>query len=253
MILKEIDNFLQDKLNIREFQNRDSSMNGVQSGDFSQDITCCAVAVDVSLESINRAADAGAQMLLVHHGLFWGRPIAITGSHKQRIQALIENEIALYAIHLPLDAHNLFGNNINIANQLKLTNISPFGYYKGKQIGYKGKFNTAKSLEEIINLLGTKKERCLKVLPFGKNKIESVGIISGGAPHELNEAIDLGLDLYITGDASHETYHLCQESNINMLSCGHYFSETQGVKSLAHLLHDELKLKTIFIDLPTGL
>lgn len=253
MKLKDIDSYLQELLHIQEFTSSDSSLNGIQVGDKEADIQCCAFAVDACHETINRAAAAGAQMLFVHHGLFWGRPLAITGSHYKRVKALLDNNIALYATHLPLDAHNELGNNIKLAQRLKLKSITPFGNYKGKMIGFEGKLEKPMDLSDVIQMLGIKESQCLKVLPFGAKAIESVAIVSGGAPHEVEEAIQKELDLYITGDASHEVYHLCSESQINMVSCGHYFTETTGVQAVSEKMQQDLKLRTIFIDLPTGL
>ncbi len=253
MKLKELDHYFKQLLNIDYFSNSDSSLNTIQVGDAEQEIKTCAFAVDACQQSIDCAKNAGADLLFVHHGFFWGRPIAITNNHYNRVKTLIENNISLYACHLPLDAHPLYGNNISLAKTLDLQEIEPFGWYKGKQIGFKGSLATPADLNTIITKLGTKREDCLSVLPLGKAEIKTIAIVSGGAADDVREAISDGIDLYITGEVSHQIYHECLESKINFVAAGHYFTETFGVKAVAKQVEKELGLKTIFISNPTQL
>lgn len=253
MLLKEIDQYLQELLCISDFAGKDSSMNGVQLGNPEQEIETIAFAVDACQATIDRASAAGAQMLFVHHGLFWGRPLPLTGSHYNRVNKMMDSKLALYAVHLPLDAHSELGNNITMANRLGLEECTPFGNYKGKAIGFQGRFNSPKTINEVIALLGTREEDCLSILPFGSPEISTVGIVSGGAPMEVMEAIDKGLDLYITGDASHAVYHNCLESGTSLIAAGHYHTETFGVQAVADKIKQDLQLKTLFIDMPTRL
>ncbi len=253
MKLGDLDNHLKKLLFLDEYERADISLNGLQVGDHNREIKRVAVAVDACQETIERAAQLNADMLFVHHGFFWGRPIAITQNHYRRIESLLNNQVALYAVHLPLDAHPELGNNAQLAERLQLKSTAPFGEYKGKKIGIKGELPAPLSIAEVIRQLGTTESDCLSILPFGQAEISTVGIVSGGAPREVMDAIDEGLDLFVTGDASHEIYHLCLESQINVISAGHYFTETVGVQAVARYLEEKLGLETVFIDLPTGL
>jgi dinuclear metal center YbgI/SA1388 family protein len=206
------------------------------------------------MDSFRLAARWGADMIFVHHGLFWGRNLRVQGAHYERLKFLIENKLALYAVHLPLDMHPEVGNNAGLAATLGLGEISPFGWYKGNAIGFKGRFSCPIPREEAAKrLFGNCATQPVKLLPFGKPAIETVGIISGGAPYEVSQAIEEKLDLYITGEAAHEIYHLCQEEGINVLFAGHYQTETWGVRLIAEKTHTDTGVETRFLDIPTGL
>lgn len=253
MTLGDLDLWLKDRLDIPSFESIDSSLNGLQLGERSADIRRIALAVDACRASMERARTARAQMLLVHHGLFWGKPLPLTGSHLGRVRFLLENDLALYAVHLPLDAHLEVGNNAVLAEELGLRDIEGFGRYKGRIIGRKGRLPKEESLYEIKNRLFSSEESGVILFPFGKEKNETVGLISGDAPHQAEEAKAEGLDLYITGEPAHAVYHYCMEEKINMLAAGHYQTETGGLKALGRKIERELGLETVFIDVPTGL
>lgn len=251
MKLIELEEIISKKLDLDLFKSSDSSLNGVQVGDYNQDINKIALLVDASLEGFKLAKKAGADLILCHHGLFWGKPLAIKGAHYKRVKFLIENNISLFACHLPLDANMEVGNNIGIAKILDLENCKPFGRYKGNFIGVKGHLKKRVSLDEIKKVLLGENEPAY-IVPGGKNLIKSVAIVSGGAPFSVYEAIDDKIDLFITGDKSHEVYHTCLEEEINMISAGHYATEIFGVKLLGEWLTNEYGIESLFIDLPTG-
>ena len=253
MKILDFDTWCRSFLAIDMMGGKDSSLNGLQIGDFEEDIKKIAFAVDACLETFNRAVDEKADLLFVHHGLFWGRPLAVTGSLYKRFETLINNKVALYAVHLPLDMHDKFGNNAVLADILGLTDRKEFGEYKGTFIGVEGSFESSMGRDEVVQKLFGGWEDSIKILPFGPDRIRTVGIISGGAPQEVAEAIDKGLDLYITGDASHEIYHQCMEAGINVIFGGHYLTETTGVQAVQKKVQAELGLETVFIDVPTGL
>jgi dinuclear metal center YbgI/SA1388 family protein len=207
-------------------------------------------AVDACQASFDQAVRENVDFLLVHHGLFWGAPLAVTGSHYMRLATLIKHDINLYAAHLPLDAHPEIGNNIQIAKALGLEEIEAFSAYKGQTIGYKGILKEPKTLKEIANRLGYEKT---VLLPFGKEKIQTVGIVSGGASRNVSDALSDGLDLYITGEVEHESYHVALEGGINVLGGGHYVTEIYGVRALAEHLRERFGLEAVFIANPTGL
>ena len=253
MLLADLDDLLKTTFSLDEYAGIDNSRNGVQVERENQEIRTMCCAVDACFESIRRAKEMGADMLFVHHGLFWGRDLPLTGSHFKRISHLIKNDLALYAVHLPLDLHEDLGNNSGIAEKLGLAHRTPFGEYKGKKIGFKGVLSEPMTLDGIVDTLEFDREVCNAILDFGPDTISSVGIVSGGATHEISQAVDERLDLYITGESSHELYHFCLEENIHLLAGGHYQTETFGVKSLAEMLNSETDVDAQFIDIPTGL
>ncbi len=253
MQLKDFHRYCSDLLNIAEFAPIDYSKNGIQVERQNGEIKKVAFAVDAVMQSFVQAAELGADMLFVHHGIFWGRESVLTGTHYQRIRFLMENNLALYAVHLPLDAHPELGNNIGMARALDLTGVEPFGLYKGKTIGFSGRFEIPENLSSILGRLKMHPEECNAILPFGPPEISSAGIISGGSSRDINQAIDAGFDLFISGEADHTIYHTAQEHGINVIATGHYASETWGVESMARRIAADTGLETVFIDIPTGL
>jgi dinuclear metal center YbgI/SA1388 family protein len=211
-----------------------------------------AFAVDACMDSFLRARDEGAQVLFVHHGLFWGPALPLTGVLGERVRFLMKNDLALYACHLPLDKHAELGNNARIAAKLGLDFTVPFGDHKGRKIGVKGVLPNPENLETVVRkIFGTWESR-IDALRFGPEEIRSIGIISGGGTREVAQAIAEGLDLYITGDASHNIYHESREACINVLFAGHYLTEVFGVQAMADTVSRELGLETVFLDVPTG-
>jgi dinuclear metal center YbgI/SA1388 family protein len=192
-------------------------------------------------------------MLFVHHGLFWGSSVALTDRLYQRIRYLIENDLALYAVHLPLDAHPELGNNAGIARRLHLESVQPFGEYQGVKIGFKGILSENLNLEQIEAKLLGRPGAGLGKLPFGPERIATVGIVSGGDARAVHQAISEDLDLFITGDASHEIYHDAMEAGISVLFGGHYRTEVWGISEVARYLREQKNLETQLIDVPTGL
>lgn len=253
MLLINIESWLNKVLEPQLYAQADPSRNGVQVENDGSDITRVAFGVDASLETIERAVQAGAGLLVVHHGLFWNDPIPVTGSHYRRLKCLFSSNLALYASHLPLDAHREVGNNAGLAALLKLESIEPFGEWRGLKIGFRGTLTEPITLDEAIKRLFPDGTKPMSVLPFGPKKIRSIAIVSGGATGEVYQAMDFGCDLFVTGDASHEIYHPCLERGISVISGGHYQTETVGVRLLAERLGRETGLDTVFIDVPTGL
>lgn len=251
MKLKELCTYYETLLRISDID--DISLNGLQVGDGEAEIKTVAFAVDAAEETIRKAADANADLLFVHHGLFWGKPYPLTGSVYRRFDLLFRRPLALFAVHLPLDLHPTLGNNVRLAQTLGLRNLRPFGEYRGIKIGFKGEWTQPLSIDTILRRLSMTREDCLKVYDFGKKEIQTAAVVSGGAVDEISQAVAENIDLYITGDAEHEIYHFCKESRINMLSIGHYASETYGVKAVAAQTEKDCGLKTLFIDCPTGL
>jgi dinuclear metal center YbgI/SA1388 family protein len=253
MLVCDFDRMMHELLHIDMGGEVDNSLNGLQVGREDKEVSKVACAVDASLESFRQAVQQGADLIFVHHGLLWSKQKKIVGNFYKRLSFLITNDLCLYAVHLPLDMHPELGNNIGIAKRLECEAPEPFGIYKGIKIGYKGSFSKEKTLDEIVDALLSKKGSCPGILPFGPEKIKTVGIVSGGDPKAVLQAIEEGLDLFITGDASHEVYHECLEAGINVIFAGHYLTEVWGIKQVAQYLRSKTNLETIVLDIPTGL
>ena len=255
MTLIEFDNYINSFLRKEDFE-KDISLNGIQIQNRepdSKEIKKVAFAVDACQATARLAAEKGCDALFVHHGLFWGGCETITGSFYKRISTFINNDLALLAYHLPLDANIPYGNNAGLAARLGLTNLETFGEWRGMTIGVRGNLPAALTIEELAEKVLAPGEKPLAILPFGKKEICTVGIISGGATEDVEQAIELGLDAYITGESSHELYHYVEECGMNMICGGHYQTETLGVNLVKEKLEKEKGIECVFIDLPTML
>ncbi len=253
MTVQALDQWFRSVLPLDEFARIDGSRNGLQVERRGEEVRRVAFAVDAAMAVFEAAVQWDADMLFVHHGLFWGREAVLTGLHYERIRFLVEHDLALYAVHLPLDAHLSLGNNAGMADALGLEHIEPFGLERGVPIGVAGRLPRPRSVQSIADELFGERYRPLSILPFGPAEVRTVGIISGGAPLEVDQAIEQELDLYITGDANHIAYHRCREAGINAIFGGHYATEVWGVQRVAKKLTDESDLDTTFLDVPTGL
>ncbi len=253
MTTRELERWFSATLSPEKYEAADPSQNGIQVENDGGEARVVAFAVDACLETVERAIQAGAGMLFVHHGLFWGRSEPLRGRHYRVVKRLIEGNLALYASHLPLDAHPELGNNAGLANRLGLEDLEPFGEWHGMALGFRGRFLEPLSLDTVISRLFPDGKKPLHVLPFGPEKIRTLGVVSGGAADEVSEAIALGLDCYVTGEIGHEQYHPAMENRISVVAGGHYQTETVGPKLVAERLARETGIETVFIDVPTGL
>ena len=246
----ELVRYLDEYLSIGHFSSFDPSLNSLVVGGPDKEVSKIAFAVDACQRTFELALEWGADMLIVHHGLYWGKPMAITGTHYHRIKTLLDGKLDLYAAHLPLDAHPTVGNNAVMAKKLGLLDVKPFALFKGTEIGFQGKLPSPLTAQEISTLLGFTKPI---ILPFGPDAITSVGIVSGGASDDVHTALAEGLDCFITGECEHQVYNDCLEEGITMIGGGHYESEVFGVQALADHLAKLFALQILFLDHPTGL
>lgn len=249
MKLSDFAGKLTEVFRIGEFE--DLSLNGLQVGDCDRTVKKVAFAVDACQASIDAAVSEEADVLVVHHGLFWGKPVSVTGSHYKRVKTMLDNNLALFACHLPLDAHPVLGNNAQMAQALGLDDVSEFCMYHGKNIGFKGVLPQPLSTDEIIAKLGIRKDSTNVIINGGKDLNKTVGIVSGSAASDVFQAIEEKLDVFITGESSHAVFHDCLEKKINMLCLGHYETEVFGVKALMSYVDRVMNLDTVFIDIPT--
>ncbi len=253
MNIADFDDWAQELLGIQRFKPIDDSLNGLQVGRSDGPLERIAFAVDASAETIRRARDAGAQALFVHHGLFWGKPAPLVGSMRARVAELLSADLALYACHLPLDAHPELGNNAVLARLLGIVDPQPFGEYHGVKLGFKGRLDRPASVDEVVRRVLPCGDEPRAMLRFGPASVSTVAVVSGGAPFEVLQAIAEGLDLYVTGEPSHSVYHEAMEAGINFAAAGHYATEVHGVKAVAERVARDLGIRTLFIEYPTGL
>jgi dinuclear metal center YbgI/SA1388 family protein len=212
----------------------------------ADEVTKIAAAVSSSLEAFERTRDAGAQMLLVHHGQYWeGDARIVDLAMKRRLQALFEGDITLAAYHLALDAHPEIGNNIIVARALGIDAPQRF-----LEWGFAGRLAEPVSLEGLASRLQETTGREPQVFPGGPEPIESVAVITGGAARLVRDAASAGYDAYVTGEPAEPTLHLARELGIHFLAGGHYATETFGIKALAKRLASEFSLDWEFLDVP---
>lgn len=230
----------------------DPSLNGLQV-EGADEVTTIAVAVDSSLSTFEQAAALGAQMLIVHHGLFWGQPKAIRGPHGRRVKFLLDRGISLYAAHIPLDAHREVGNNWGFARRLGMLDLEDFAEFKGRPVGVKGRLPDVMDRRELAQMIEAQLGEPVMLLEGGPQEVQTLGIVSGGAAWDVLTAVDEGLDAFLTGEPKHEMFYEPFENGINAMFGGHYMTETIGVNLLAEKIRDEFDLDFRFIYLPTGL
>ena len=200
-------------------------------------ISTVAFAVDASVRAVEAAAKAGAQLLVVHHGISWGGGVKrVTGGVGRVIRAAHAANLAVYACHLPLDAHPTLGNNAQLAKLLGLRRIRPAFSYHGNVIGLVGELSRRRSAA-----IGSRRYE------FGPGQI---GVCSGGAGEFAEEAKNLGCDLYVTGEASWGDVIAAENCGMEMLCLGHYETEVFGVRAVAAAVRKTLKLKTVDLTEP---
>jgi dinuclear metal center YbgI/SA1388 family protein len=250
---RKFDGFIRGILDFATYKAADSSLNGLQVDNDGSEFDKIAFAVDAGLEVFKRAKDAGAGLVFVHHGLFWGAPLRLEGNHRERLKFLLDNNMALYAVHLPLDHHPTLGNSAVLAELLGIREKEPFGLYNGQKIGYKGKLSTPLTVEEAVKKISFMNRPPLGAWPFGKKENLSAAVVSGGGAKIALEALDEGIDLYVSGEGSHSVYHQAMEGRLNVIAGGHYSTEVWGVRKMMEECVSRLGLDVEFIDVPTGL
>ncbi|HYT04634.1 MAG TPA: Nif3-like dinuclear metal center hexameric protein [Gemmatimonadales bacterium] len=250
MDLSELVAYLDDYLRVREVPDAPEAVNGLQVANTGK-VARLAAAVDVCEATVRMAAEQRSDVLLVHHGLFWGGQKPLTGPAYRRVAGLIQRGIALYSAHLPLDLHPDVGNNAVLARQLGVTVRGGFGEEYGVPIGVWGELDVSRdALEQRLRaVLGV----AARVLPFGPERVRRLGIVTGGAGSMIARAAAAGLDTYLTGEGAHHTFFDAEELRLNVFYAGHYATETVGVKALAAHLEAKFGLPWTFLDHPTGL
>lgn len=228
----------------------DGAVNGLQVEN-AGGVTRIAAAVDASVATVRKAIAARADLLVVHHGLFWSPRHPWTGKNFELMRLLLENGVAIYSSHLPLDMHAQLGNNAQLCAALGLRKLKPFFHTKNQFLG----LQTATSIPraELSRRLAKAVGGEVKLLPGGPQTCQRIGVVTGGAGAEVKLAAAEGVDTFITGEGPHWTYALAEELGVNVFYGGHYATETFGVKALAAHLSKKFGVPWVFIDHPTGL
>ena len=254
MDLSEFAARLDDLLDVEDLDGLDYAVNGLQVGAEGATVDRAAFAVDGVELTFEAAAERGADVLVVHHGISWGGIDRVTGKEYDRLAALVENDLALYAVHLPLDAHRDLGNAAGLAEFLDLEVADGFGREGSATVGVRARADEPRALDELCDRLEALPNDGVKALDFGPDRVEDVAIITGSGTDWLDEAREMGVDALITGEGKQPAYHEAREAGVNVLLAGHYATETFGVRSLRAVVEgwDE-GVETTYIEHPTGL
>lgn len=251
VLLSQIVKHCQALLQPGQFEDWPGAVNGLQVQN-SGKVTRIAAAVDGSYATVKLAAEAKADLLLVHHGLFWSPAnLPWTGRRYELFELLIKNGIAVYSSHLPLDAHPKVGNNALLAKALGLRGLKPFFFEKGQSTGFQAACSMDRN--ELARRLGNVLHRAPILLPGGPQQCRRIGIVSGAAGAEMKTAAAEGVDTFITGEGPHWTHALAEDLGLNVFYGGHYATETFGVKALAARLSKAFGIPHVFLDHPSGL
>lgn len=252
MELESLLQFMEELLAVSSFPDYPGAANGLQVAGPSE-VRRLAAAVDASQETFEAAAAAGADLLIVHHGIFWHGLRPLTGRRYRKVSTLIRAGLGLYAVHLPLDAHPELGNCILLARGLDLEVEGRFGAYEGEEIGWWGRCDGAGPVafrERVARAVGGGPVR---LLAGGDHPVRRVAVVTGGGGAFLEEAAERGMDALVTGEASHHAYVDALELGVHLFLAGHYATETFGVKALASRVSERFRLPWEFLDFPSGM
>jgi len=250
MELTTLVSYLDDYLRIAAVPDAPHAVNGLQVANAGT-VSRVAATVDLCEATVRMAAEQGADLLLVHHGLFWGGLQPLTGRAHRRVAGLIAKNIALYSAHLPLDLHPEVGNNAVLARQLGVSLRGEFGEEYDVRIGRWGEVDVSRDAfqRQLAALTGS----APRLMAFGPERVSRVGVVTGAAGSMIAQAAAAGLDTFVTGEGPHHTFFDAEELKLNVFYAGHYATETVGVKALADHLHVRFHLPWMFLDHPTGL
>lgn len=239
--------FLNKELDVASFE--DVSHNGLQVQNSGSVHRVCT-GVDASIEFFEEAAKRGGDFLICHHGISWGDSLSrITELNYRRIRFLMDHDMALYACHLPLDAHPRYGNNALICRALGLIKLKTFGKYGNKDIGFMGQLARPMRYSALKKKIRKVVGNELQTMDFGKKTVRTVAVVSGGAAEGVEEAGKKGIDVFITGESKLHAYGLSQEYGLNSVFAGHYATEVFGVRALGELVTRRFKVESQFINL----
>lgn len=250
MLREELVAYMDTLLRIHEIS--DYGPQGLQVEGRAQ-VERVAVAVDAAIATIDGALAANADLLLVHHGIFWGSAQRLVGAHGEKVRRLLRADVNLYAAHLALDTHPQLGNNAELCRLLGLEVQEGYFSFQGTEIGLIGTPVVPLSFPDLVQRFTTAVAAPLKVEPYGPEKVARIAVCSGDAARSLTEAQARGCDTLVTGERDYTMAHAAREMGMNVLYGGHYATETLGVKALARHLAEKYGLLWAFIDNPVDL
>lgn len=230
---------------------RDYGPNGLQF-EGRDEVSRVALGVTACQALLDRAAEWEADAVLVHHGLFWGSPAGtrVVRSLRSRLGRLFEADMSLFAYHLPLDRHLEVGNNAVLARRLGAERVEAAFEMDGAMIGVVAHLPEPLSLDEIARRIARETARDPLVAAGGPGRVERFGVVTGRAPHLVEQAALEGLDLFLTGEPSEPAVHLAREEGIHFVAAGHHATERFGVQALGAWLEREAGLETRFFEIP---
>jgi dinuclear metal center YbgI/SA1388 family protein len=216
------------------------------------EVSRVATAVSAHLESIEAAVEAGTDLLITHHGLFWDfHPRSLSAQMAARLRLALSNELSVAGYHLPLDAHPEIGNNVLLCQELGFVpEAEAFGSVKGRNIGAIGRIEGGLAAEDLFGRVEARLGRKPLIFSDGPDSVSTIGMISGSAAGEIHTAIGLGLDAFLTGEPSEHVMADAREGGINFIAAGHYATETFGIRKLGETLAEHFEIEHVFMNMP---
>jgi dinuclear metal center YbgI/SA1388 family protein len=240
--------YLDELLEIDTFS--DYGPNGLQVPG-AEEVSVVVTGVSAHRDLFERAAEAGAQLVVCHHGMFWDfHPRTVGPALKARLELLFDADISVAAYHLPLDAHPEVGNNALICEALGLERSEPFAEHRGRPVGFVGRSSEGIAFEDLRSRCGTAFGQEPFVWADGPEVVHSVGVVSGGAAGDFGEAIARGLDAFLTGEPAEHVMADARENGVHFIAGGHYATETVGVRRLGELVAERFGVEHHFVAVP---
>ena len=254
--LETIVEFLDRELRTREVPDYPGALNGLQAQN-NGIVSHVAAAVDCSTVAVRAAADRGADLLLVHHGMFWGGAVPLIGAAYERAKLVVDRNIAVYSSHIPLDLHPVWGNNVLLAGELGLEPTGGFAMMRGVAVGVSGVADiSTQELRDRAAAFSGRFDTTLVCTPIRERQRTRRWAMCSGAgasPETIREAAELGVDTLIVGEGPHHTAVQATDSGLTIMYLGHYATETLGVRALAGELARRFSIESSFVEAPTGL
>ncbi len=249
--LDEIVEYLDRELKVASVPDYSGAMNGLQLKN-DGNVSKVGSAVDASLPTIIKAIEAGIDLLIVHHGMFWHGAQKLVGAQYQKIKLSMDANLAIYSSHIPLDIHPVHGNNAILTKMIGMDDPQAFHNWKGIELGLSQKMNLP--LEILLERIELAVDDKIHYCKGSESEIVGiVGVITGGAGSELQSIANEGIDTFVTGEGPHWSYPLAEELGVNIIYAGHYATETFGVKKLMNVVAEKFLMSKYFVFHPTGL
>jgi len=248
-----VSTYIGELLDLAKVPDYPQALNGLQLANGGREVTKIVAAVDACLPVVREAVDAGADLLLVHHGLFWQGAQKIDGSVYEKLKLAMDAGLAIYSAHIPLDVHAEFGNSALLGRAIGLGEGEPFFPWKGIQLGLRYRPDGGLGRNALVDKVGAAVGAAVHLCPGGPERASNIGIITGGAGSEIYAMAEEGIDTFITGEGPHWSFTSAEELGVNLIYGGHYATETFGVKALAAHLAERFGAAWQFIDHPSGL